>query len=485
MSRRLSRNTAASIAALLSYGGVAGGLFYHGRTLQLGVFVGIVVGLIAARIADAAIVALGASLVGAFALPATGYWFLADRIGFSPLIPVLAVVTALAVRFAVGRDRRFAHGAIAMAFAMILVNLWVTTVSLDSISLDDPSIVADRAGSLFVQMYTDMPARFPVDDAQTHINVLRAMKSGTPYYKAYPQVMSSYTGVRPGELWNVRQPWLYWLWAILPGPGDGLIWALLVLSSFAVVATGVFVAQWLKPPFAIPAAALVAVPLLHSLVSRNAVMAESWAVCLVLLCLACYALALNSPRWRAWTVAAVAFAVLAALIRELAVLPLIVGLVAALLYRRRKFDIVAWSAGLLMYVAFYAVHAAIAIPMLSHAPNRIGAGGFWNLLEGIRFGNMLIGGQLWFPFAAVALGLVGAAMIPDKGLRLMVAVHVLVLMTTWLFLSNNPPASALPGEVVVNYWGKLVTPVLFMVSPAVLLLLPGMGRGQHQTLKAR
>ncbi len=461
----------------MAFGAVNGGVFYFGRPLQVGVFVGIVSGLIIATPAVASSVAAGVSTLGLITMPAPALPF--ESLGPVELLmaPVAAGVVGWGVPVLGGLRPWVGRAAVAVALAMVIINLWATTIAWDAVSLDDPSL-PNRFPSLVEQLRgADLGIR---DDPSSYIATHQRMRQGMSFYDAFLISHREWKpGENPSEVWGFRQPHLYWFWAVLPWNGWGIILGLLVASTGALVGTYAFGAHIVKPPLALPAVAAVAAQMLHATTDRQVVMAESWAVCFILMAMGAYAMSQRTDGIKAhlWTVAMVWLVLTASLTRVLAVPLLIAGVLASLYAKRGILYLAPRILGLGVFIVAYGAHALAVVDVLSHGDTSLAPGGWSNVMSGLTFGTRFFGGASWLPLVLSLAGLVALYLIPDKELRLFVALPVTALVLSWFVYSNQAESVFTPG-VIENYWGKLVVPALYACLPVLYVLVPGMARAR-------
>jgi len=200
---------------------------------------------------------------------------------------------------------------------------------------------------------------------------------------------------------------------------------------------------------------------------------ELWAGQLVLVAFVLFALSLRMDRWRWWLGLAVAVAVLAFLVRELAGTLFIAGLVAAWLgpADRRRWSIVAWVTGGLVAAAGFVAHAAASQPFLTGAPGMElwGRGGLEFAMRGLTFNTLAFGAGIATVLAVLAY--TGAALLPDVQRRAFALVILVTPMILFLFVGNGAvdPLTDAP----VNYWSESFIPSAYACIPAVFGLIPG------------
>jgi hypothetical protein len=177
---------------------------------------GLIVGLVvrgALEIVPAAALAVAAALLGVVvACTAVGGQALAAPAAAEfALIAAIAAGVAAATGWACSRGRRSAAALAAVVFVAMLF-LHQTGV----LPGEPRSKTADFRASLAVEPAAEQYAF----DGYIYLRINHLMQSGMPYYDAFLQAFdqdSRLSGSPPGLL-NIRQPWIFELWKVLPGP---------------------------------------------------------------------------------------------------------------------------------------------------------------------------------------------------------------------------------------------------------------------------
>jgi hypothetical protein len=182
---------------------------------------------------------------------------------------------------------------------------------------------------------------------------------------------------------------------------------------------------------------------------------EVWAALLIALSLALY-------RPRRYLIS-VCIAVLACLVRELA-LPFIWVMLAFAIYERRWREATAWVTGMMVFLVLFAIHLYVASG-LSRPGDIISSGWFyvggWNfVVETAKKNELLFFCSNWIVAGAVCLGLIGLGGWRDPWVS-RAALIVGGYMIAFLFV----------GRPDNNYWGYLYSPLLplgWLLAPVAL-----------------
>lgn len=289
-------------------------------------------------------------------------------------------------------------------------------------------------------------------DADLYRAIVTRLRSGQPYHAAAAAEQRQ-RGYPVHPFTTMRQPLLAEIGASLSPRGAELLLILLGVST--VVATSVRLFGALDKPSREVALVLTATSVGLLAPPGMWVWHELWAGLLVALSLACR----TERRW----LAAVFFALAAALIREFALplLPLMAG--AALLSGRRR-EAVGWTCATLIAMAALASHAAMATQAAGAegavSPGWVTLGGWSFDLQLARHCALLLLLPPWLSAIAVPLALLGWA-----GWRSDYALRVTMILVTWL------GAFLIVGRTDNDYWGFLLVPTLpigLALAPAAL-----------------
>jgi hypothetical protein len=466
----------ALLNGLLVFAATSGGLFIVAPTAQSAVLGGIAVGLVAPSVLLAGLVGALAGLLGVLLRPENFFNFYWAAHQLPQLLTVLGAVliagaSAAAVSFVVRRSGRASFAFLALGFMLIVTNLWFTTLTITS----QPLEYNERIPFNTQIAEGRMPQYRLYSDATLFYDVYKKVDGGGAFYPEYANALKE-QGRPIGYVGHFRTPLLVWFWSALPTPQSVVI-AFLVLVTAAIAATIPLGMRSVRLPLILPAGAALAAYYLFYSTNLELFQQEGWAGALGVVSLGLFAASLRSPRWRAWTVAAVACAVLSVLCRETMAFLLLGGLTSTLLAdrERKRFQITAWSVGFLVFTLLYALHAWQVNPYLMPAVGvtHAGRGGVAFMMSALNWATEFLGYQGWLPITLTLMGIIGSFVIRKPELRVLVLIAVFGPWLASLFLGNDAwvPAGVTVTEFV-NYWGASFVPLLYAVAPAALALVP-------------
>ena len=465
----------AALGVLITYLSLSTGLARDGfaEAIQIGLFTGVVAGVLAPSFALAP-VASGAGLcVGLLTMPP---WFSQDNL---PLM-LMALAAGLVVSAVVG---------------FVVSQQWVSETSIAVIAVAVlVVIVIALAGSIANSPQSDGFTEFDVlrtrpvagqqwDDGTFYRAVVWNMRDGMSYLDAYRQGFhdNARWAADPDVVFAVRTPLLFWLWRMSPGWPISPFWLLLALTCASMLVTPFVLSPAVSPVLGIPAAAALAVYALGFMFAPGLLfLSEIWGGLLAVLVLAAYARSQNASSPRPWMLVAVAIALLAALVRELMVFLLLAGLVAAFFggKKDRQFAAISWGSALgvflLAWLAHYASARRILTPIESRSFMWFKYGGWSNLYAGVTTATQGFRAT-WIPAALVVLGVLGALAARQARHRAFAVLVVGMPLVGFLFAGTD--AVQFGTGIRVNYWGAIVLPSLLVLAPAALGWIPGMRGG--------
>lgn len=292
------------------------------------------------------------------------------------------------------------------------------------------------------------------DDRYFQWSVADRVAKGDNYYVAAvtEQRANSYPTSPPQVF---REPALTWWLAVLqtqPIRRGALIF-LLVLATIAM--REALDSTTIPKPMRLPATLMQVTGFAIAWHRIQVYQHEVWAALLIALSLALY----RPHRY----LISVCIAVLACLVRELA-LPFILVMLAFAICERRWREASAWMAGMAVFLALFAVHLYVASGL--YRPGDIISSGWfyaggWNfVIETAKKNELLFFCPNWIVAGAVCMGLIGLAGWRDRWVS-RAALIVGGYMIAFLFV----------GRPDNNYWGYLYSPLLplgWMLAPAAL-----------------
>lgn len=295
---------------------------------------------------------------------------------------------------------------------------------------------------------------------------------GENYYSAARRVLAE-AGNRVNEksALSYRMPTLFVIWAALPG--TALVGLMLALATLAVISAFALSSQLVKPPLALVGAVAVAALYAQPASSVQIMSTEPWAAAHAVACVACSVISLGSERRRAWLIAAAALALGAALFRELMIFVPLAGLLTtlALPEPRARRDWMPWLGALVLWALLYALHVrATGMPLLGGV-----SGGSWlhpgfaQWTASLAWGQGLLGGMPWMPYALAAASVTGAALAKNEEARLLLLLLTALPIAGLFFLG---PSGAALGGSLPGYWGGAVMPIVYACSAGAFALIP-------------
>ena len=464
------RDLAAFAAALLAYAFTHGGLVY--AQFMPAVQVGLIVGVVTAFAASSSVRAGVAALLG------VGVGGAIEPLLFAQGSPLLLVATtalvaglsAWVLRTVVDSGAVRKQLVVALGVVLILGNLWLTTATLGA-----NQVVLD--GQTMFQWITTRPTPGTKQPDQTYyLAIIDHMTDGMPYYQALRRAYHENTvwGYDPPNVFAVRQPLLLTALAALPGDRRSPIWALTFMASVAGLLAMALATNVSEASIRLLSLAAVAAYFLDFTTFPFVLSAEPWGGLLAVVCAGLFALSLRrrSSASRRWLVVAAALtAVLSVAVRELMLFLPVAGLVAAFFAERaeRRFDLLAWSASLLASVAALGAHFAYARTIVtprSGLEKWLGRGSLGNVVLGIVNGTRYLSASHVVLVGLALLGIAGLLLQESLQYRVFLALAVFPALLFFLVAWNGAIDSATSKPV--NYWGSIVSPLLFALAPAAL-----------------
>ena len=462
MSPRITRfalalSAAAVIVALSGYG-----LATAGWPLLICVAPAIAAALVAQSDLDSVLAALSGAAVGAGLAPLAAQPA-SIALGPSRLLNAVVLIAMCGLltwglRTLLSRAPKAANLLPWFGVAAVSLMLWATALPvagsptpsggapLTAILRSDPGITPSASDEMLYAAYAARIAR------------------GENYYSAARDVLAE-AGNRVNEdsALSYRMPTLFLVWAALPGVP--LVGLMLALATLAVVSAFALSSQLVKPPLALVSAAAVAGFFAQPASSVQIMSTEPWAAAHAVASVTCAVIAMNSERRRAWLIAAAALSLGAALFRELLIFVPLAGLLTALVLPQTRIrrDWVPWLVTLAVWTLLFALHIrATGVQLLGGA-----SGGSWlhpgfaQWSASLQWGQGLLGGMPWTPYALAAAAVAGAALTKDRAVRLLLLLVTALPVVGLFFLGPNGAAldGSLPG-----YWGGAVMPIVYACS---------------------
>ena len=322
------------------------------------------------------------------------------------------------------------------------------------------------------------PSHLGNSDTQFFLLVYHNQNGGTPFYDAWRSAVVEYRAGRrddPQGAVNVREPLAFWVWAALPtSPTGTFTGGLLLLGAMASISAFAAGRCLGHQVLALAAAASVMAYFTFIAASPSVLQVEPWAGAFVLMSLCAWLLHSARERDWAWALASVALALVAVLVRELAVFVLLAGLATSLLVKRERElrTWIPWSVALGIFAAMYWLHI-----------RAVGGGVFSPSMGAAHWFSGSIVPRVWSTwtnldffipptidaFLFTVVGIVTAFVIPHRSARTFAILGVVVPMTLMAFIGTV----SVPG-VPLGSWGALLKPSIWaMLSMSYPLLAWG------------
>ena len=481
LSRSAWRGIAAFLAGLVGYLCVNDRLFLYLPALQIGLFVGALCGLIAAKREHAVLAGVAAAAVGlvlqlplCVRVPNNYQWGAAVNVAIILVTAAVAAVLVVQLRESFGATTdRFVFWAM---IALLGANLLVTSQAM----VRAPFL---NYPNMSQALDAPVPAGQAVGDGDFYRHVVALMRTGKPYYDAFGTAYRENTSFIPlGSVLFVRPPTLFWFWASLPGPSAGVLTAMVLLGCATVVAAP-FVTRGVVPmPVGLIGSAGLASYYLFFAGSNAVYFTEQWGGAIAVLAAACFARSVKSKRWKAWLVACIALCVLAVMMRELMLVLLVAGIASAFLTpaEKRRFALIAWSVAVLVVAVAAAAHFTEASHLVvkgaasSSARRWFANGGPGSVKSAVEWGDYFTGTRGIEPWVLAVLGVIGAFLAQRRDLRAFEAIAIVAPLFGFLFVGSDFVGGVASAalRVHINYWGAIVMPLAIAVAPAAFALLP-------------
>jgi len=386
---------------------------------------------------------------------------------------LVATVAALGVRAVRERDRRIPVALLAVALAVIVGNLWATTLTVNDMAIGD-AVTGQVNPSFNDQVRGSVPDSLKESDSAFYYAVYVALRDGADYYSEAHRLFKEQKGGRsPNSVVNYRFPLVFFAWAALPGP-EWIVPSYLVLASIATLSVVPLASGIVRLPIVIPAAGALAGYFLYFPTQLGLFSQEHWAATFALVALAATAVSLRNERWRTWTVVGVAAALVAVLVRDAMVFVLVGGIVSAAFATasQRRWRLVAWLVGTGVVAAAYAAHFARARAFTdpASAAGTFDRGSVAFLLQALTFATTRLGEAGWLPWVLALAGLSGALLVTRVELRAFALTSSLGPLAAFLVIGND--ARHAQTGLPMNYWGAIVVPILYACIPFLFLWLP-------------
>lgn len=480
----------AFVSGFLTYVCTTGGLFIIVPWAQSAAVGGIAVGLVAPKIRSSALIGALVALAGSWlAMPnAFDYIYkfssgstgekVARVVGAVVVCVVFAVIANLAAR----RSAKIAVGVFAVALAIMISGLWFTPLTLNGVSTTFSHGVL--LPSFNAQLEGDQPKATSHTDGVLFYRIYQGVDKGEEFYSYYSHILHTKRGGPATSFADFRVPLLFWAWAALPD-ATSIVVLFLALATVAILSVVLLTAKVAEAPLALPVVAALCSYFAFFTVHIGLLQQEHWGAAFGVVAISCYAASLRSEKWKAWTYAAVAFSVLAVLMREVMAFMLIAGLASAFVGDRsqRRSRVIAWVLGCAVFAAAFGAHvwAAQSYIVSDQQLPRYGGGSFNFMIAGVYYATNFLGKNGWLPLLLAGLGTLGGLVIRDARLRVFALASALAPLLACLVLGNGAyMLTAEGGKLYVNYWGVGGVPLLYALIAPLFSIVPGVGDGLDQ-----
>lgn len=354
------------------------------------------------------------------------------------------------------------------AIALLAKRAWFEWVALALVAVAFglsigvlPGQVSDATAGVRSEFATEPQAEQYNFDGALFLRTEYLMEHGTPYYDAYIQAFdgdSRLQGTPPG-LFNIRQPWLFWMWRYLPGTAGVKIRGWFAFWALVTAGCGYLLARrFVEPGIALLAPIALCGYLSWPMFSTWLTLSEFWAGCVAVWFL-------TAMVYRRWLLGALLMVVAFAL-RELLLFLVPVYLVWWFAAGRPKKAITGVAIAVLGPFTLLGLHA-----MWSPVHAQSGGGlAFWlqgglpRLIDALRFSGGLVPLSAVLYLLAPVAALAGALLAKPRWAMALLGAAVLVPVIALAIFSNGQWG---------YYWGAIAMPsILALVPLAATRLMP-------------
>jgi len=298
-------------------------------------------------------------------------------------------------------------------------------------------------------------------DGHIYLKTFYLMKDGHPYYASFPAAL---TGRKGGftitSAFNIRPPFLFILWMILPQDGMFVILLFIILSTVVFFLSYFTVLQDLKDPFlAILTPALMSYLFLYGIVANWFTFHEYWAW--FFLAIAIWA------RIKKYHILMIISFILCLMVRELFFLIWFLFFVSSLINRDKK-EIIGLIIAFVAPVGYYLLHFQMVSRhiLITHGADA-SKFSFHQWFQGnaffaelcFRFGSVLIFKPAAFGIFIMGCYIAASIKIFREKLKMYYPLAVLPLVGLFYFKM---------GISALSYWGMLYLPAFSYLAPFAL-----------------
>jgi hypothetical protein len=364
---------------------------------------------------------------------------------------------AAALSFMMSRDLRTAAQVITVG--LLVVVFLLDTGVLPGVAREETSRsrMADVSRSQQPESYTN--------DGLSFLRTYELMKTGWGYYPAFRQGVIDDKRHDASFLtspFNYREPFVFYLWKVLPGSNGGDLWRWFVLFAVVLIVCSYVLASSLAPPGAALLAPVALLSWFYYFVWQGSwfLLTEVWAAGFGLIAVTLLVKRKAIPSILFLTAAVAAREFMLVLVPTWILVWWVVGH-----QKSRLWFALAAIAG---PVAVLAAHF-VAVPHTSTGVTSVAAwthGGIDRLISALMFGFGAMPGWQWLSLAIAVAAVAGAALAQPRWLQ------VALLATALL-----PMAFLLSFSVGMDgyYWGAFYAPIMISIAPAVFARLSPSG----------
>jgi hypothetical protein len=283
------------------------------------------------------------------------------------------------------------------------------------------------------------------EDLSCQRAIVARIHSGETYYRAAESELRG-RGYPVRSVFNWRLPLLAWLMGHLPGVAMAqFLGVLLALITF-LVWFRVLEKQFSFPHVAVGSLLILGAPI-YSFLPGIFLAHEFWAGTCITLSLGAHA--------RGWRLVSIISGLAALFIRELT-LPFIIIMLLLASIEARRFEVLAWIIGLIVFTAYFLIHWSIVAGLIQEGDRTLKGGwivfGGWNfVLSTAQMNPYLFLAPPWVTAVILPLTMLGLAGWRDPlWLRVFMTVGAYVL------------AFLVVGKPFNRYWGFMYTNILLL-----------------------
>ena len=329
----------------------------------------------------------------------------------------------------------------------------------------------------------EIPQEHYQTDMASYLKTYYLLKENKPFYPSFADpIKDRLEGHYPGEIWGWKQPFLFYLWRIVPGRGSSILYLLGVFFALDLIAA-YFIAKKFIPGWQALLSPFLLYPYFHyPLVSDTALQVEWWAVSFFIWGLTAY---LYDKKLLAGILFAICLAV-----RELFAIPILFLLLINILKKDYKGFIKLALPTAVVFIPYYIFfHTANVLNFessnsITQSLLRTNAASGWHLVRTtLAFGSWSYALYLIRPFILMLLFttvFLFFAIIKTKNKNKIKQKYIALLASFLPFFLISLKLPML--DAWHDYWGIYYIPLLLIATPIVFVISPSR-RGNALTLR--